>query len=92
MPDLPKEFALAQGYPNPFNPTTTIKYDLAKDSRVSRKVFDILGGEVTTLVSEEQTAGLKSVVWNAYGVASGVYFYRLDAGSFTSVKKLLLLK
>ena len=59
---------------------------------MSLKVFDILGREVVTLVNEEQVAGYKSVVWNANGVASGVYFYRLDAGSFTSVKKLLLLK
>jgi hypothetical protein len=83
---------LLQNYPNPFNPSTTIKYDLPKDLRVTLKVFNVLGQEVATLVNEEQKAGYRSVEWNAAGVASGVYFYRLDAGSFTSVKKLLLLK
>jgi hypothetical protein len=89
---LPMEFALSQNYPNPFNPTTTIKYDLPIDAGVSLKVFNIIGQEVVTLVNEEQKAGYRSVEWNASNVASGVYFYRLDAGSFTNVKKLLLLK
>lgn len=88
----PVTFSLLQNYPNPFNPSTTIKYDLPKDSRVSLKLFNIIGQEVATLVNEEQKAGYKSVEWNASGVASGVYFYRLNAGSYTSVKKLLLLK
>ena len=90
--ELPGEFALYQNYPNPFNPTTTIKYDLPKDSRVSLKLFNILGQETATLVNEEQKAGYRSIEWNATHCASGVYFYRLEAGNFTSVKKLLLLK
>jgi hypothetical protein len=89
---LPKEFALTQNYPNPFNPSTTIKYDLPIDSRVSLKLSNILGQEVVTLVNEEQKAGYKSVEWNASSMASGVYFYRLQAGEFVSSKKLLLLK
>jgi hypothetical protein len=90
--ELPKEFALRQNYPNPFNPSTTIKYALPTDSRVSLKLFNILGQEVLTLVNEEQKAGYKSVEWNALNFASGVYFYRLQAGDFVSSKKLLLLK
>jgi hypothetical protein len=85
-------FQLDQNYPNPFNPSTTINYDLPRDSRVTLKVYDVLGREVTMLVNEDQKAGLKSAEWNATGFASGVYFYRLEAGSFVSVKKLLLLK
>jgi hypothetical protein len=90
--ELPKEFALLQNYPNPFNPGTTIKYDLPKDSRVSLKLFNIVGQEVATLVNAEQNAGYKSVQWNADNFASGVYFYRLQAGDFVASKKLLLLK
>jgi hypothetical protein len=90
--EMTPEFVLRQNYPNPFNPSTTIMYDLPKDSRVSLKVFDILGREVTTLVNEDQKAGRRSVEWNAIRLSSGVYFYRLEAGNFVSVKKLLLLK
>ncbi len=90
--DLPREFALRQNYPNPFNPSTTIKYDLSVDSRVTLKVFNILGQEVVTLVSEDQKAGYRSVEWNASNMASGVYFYRLQAGDFVASRKLLLLK
>jgi hypothetical protein len=90
--DLPTHFSLEQNYPNPFNPSTTIKYEIPVESRVSLKVFNILGQEVVTLVNEEQKAGYKSVEWNAANVASGVYFYRLQAGDFTASRKLLLLK
>jgi hypothetical protein len=89
---LPTEFALRQNYPNPFNPSTTIKYELPVDSRVSLRVFNIIGQEVTTLVNEAQKAGYKSIEWNAANAASGTYFYRLQAGSYTSVKKLLIIK
>ena len=90
--DIPTVFALSQNYPNPFNPSTTIKYDLPVDTRVTLKVFNIIGQEVATLVNGEQKAGHPSVEWNAGNLASGVYLYRLEAGSFTSVKKLLLLR
>ena len=89
---LPLRHSLSQNYPNPFNPTTTIKYDLPIDSRVTLKVFNIIGQEVVTLVNDVQKAGYKSVEWNASNFASGVYFYRLHAGSYTNVKKLLLLR
>ncbi len=89
---VPKEFALSQNYPNPFNPTTTISYALPTDSRVTMIVYDVLGNEVATLVNGQETAGFKSVTWNAAGVASGTYFCRIQAGRFLAFKKMLLLK
>ncbi len=89
---LPKDFSLSQNYPNPFNPVTEIKYALPRDSYVRLKVFNILGEEVTTLVDGEQKRGYKTVRWDAENVASGIYLYRLQAGNFTSVKKMILLK
>jgi Secretion system C-terminal sorting domain len=88
----PKEFKLEQNYPNPFNPTTTIQYQLPTDSRVTLKVYDILGSEVATLVNEEQEAGYKEVKFNASSFASGMYIYRLTADRFSSVKKMLMIK
>ena len=102
--EMPKVFMLHQNYPNPFNPTTTLRYDLPKDAHVSLKIFNALGQEIKTLVDEMQDAGFKSVEWggtNAHGaaVASGLYFYRLQAlgttdhrTTFTEVKRMLLLK
>ena len=90
--DLPTHFSLDQNYPNPFNPATTISFGVPSKSFVSLKVFDALGREVSSLVEEELTAGTYSQKWNAEGVASGVYFYRLQAGSFVETKKLLLLR
>jgi photosystem II stability/assembly factor-like uncharacterized protein len=89
---LPKKFALYQNYPDPFNPVTTIRYDLPAQARVSLKLYDILGREVATLVDENQNAGSWIVRWDASNYASGVYFYRITAGTFTGVKKLLLIK
>ena len=89
---MPKSFALFQNYPNPFNPTTVISYQLSAVSQVSLKVYDILGREVATLVNEKENAGSYSVNFNASRLASGVYFYRLTAGSYVSVKKLVVLK
>ena len=88
----PGYFSLHQNYPNPFNPTTTITYALGQQSAVSFKVFDLLGREVTTLVDEVQDAGFKSVTFDGSGLASGVYFYRLRAGSFVETKRLLLIR
>jgi hypothetical protein len=90
--DLPTHFSLGQNYPNPFNPTTTISFGLASKSFVSLRVFNVLGREVSILVSEELPAGTYSQNWNAAGLASGVYFYCLQTGSFTDTKKLLLLR
>ncbi len=85
-------FALYQDYPNPFNPTTVISYQLPVSSVVTLKVYDVLGREVKTLVSERQTAGIHSITFNAGNLPSGVYFYRLQAGSFTQTRKLTLIK
>jgi uncharacterized delta-60 repeat protein len=90
--EIPKEFALFQNYPNPFNPTTGIGYQLSANSYVTLKVYDVLGREVRTLVSERQTAGSHSVTLYAANLPSGVYFYRLEAGRYHDTKKLLLLK
>lgn len=89
---FPETFALYQNYPNPFNPTTAIGYQLSATSQVTLKVYDILGREVATLVDEKQNAGSYSVKFDGSRLASGVYFYRLSAGGFADVKKLVLLK
>jgi len=88
----PTKFVLEQNYPNPFNPATTISFTLSSKSFVSLKLFDALGREVSVLVSEELPAGSYSRQWNSAGLASGVYFYRFQAGGFLATKKLLLLK
>ncbi len=85
--DVPKQFELMQNFPNPFNPTTTIWYDLPHDAKVTLKVYNTLGQEVKTLVDEQQEAGGQSVKVDASMLSSGVYFYRLQAGNFSSVKK-----
>ncbi|MGA2624160.1 MAG: cohesin domain-containing protein [Bacteroidota bacterium] len=96
---IPREFALGQNYPNPFNPSTTIEYRLPAESKVSLKVYDMLGRVVATLADGVQQAGYKSVEWNGLDATSGVYFYRLEAmsvsgsnKSFTRIGKMLLIK
>jgi hypothetical protein len=88
----PPEFVLLQNHPNPFNPSTTIRFDLAADRDVSLKVYNALGQVVSELVSGHRPAGRYSVAWDASGFASGVYFYRLEAGSFVQTRKLIVLK
>jgi hypothetical protein len=88
----PEAFALIQNYPNPFNPSTRIQYSLEKAGPVSLKVYNVLGAEVATLVNGPQEAGSYTVPFTAQGLASGVYFYRLESGSFVSTKKLILMK
>jgi len=93
----PSSFDLAQNYPNPFNPSTKINFSLAVDSKVNLKVFDVLGQEVANLISSNLVAGSHNVDFNASGLNSGVYFYRIDATgidgtNFTSVKKMILTK
>jgi len=85
-------YTLYQNYPNPFNPVTTINYTIAAKDFVTIKVFDFLGKEVATLVNEEKPAGSYSVNFNGNKLSSGVYFYRMHAGSFVETKKLILLK
>jgi hypothetical protein len=89
---IPSAFALNQNYPNPFNPTTTIEFRVSSSEFVSLKVLDVLGREVATLVNEPRQPGTYSVRWNAAGAPSGVYFYRLQAGTFVETKKMILAK
>ena len=89
---IPIGMALAQNYPNPFNPTTVISYQLPMVSQVSLKVYDLLGKEVATLVNEYKPAGSYEVLFDAAHLATGIYYYRLNAGDFTETKKMILLK
>ena len=89
---VPSQYKVFQNYPNPFNPTTSIQYDLPVAGFVTLKVFDVLGREVAVLVEEHQKAGRYSVAFNAEGLPSGVYLYRIQAGEFVETKKLILLK
>jgi hypothetical protein len=100
--DKPRAYDLSQNYPNPFssgarsrtagNPTTTIEFALPKASLVTLKIYDLLGNEVATLVSEKLPTGKHQRVWEAKGLASGVYLYRLKAGEFVQTKKLILMR
>jgi len=89
---MPTQFSLSQNYPNPFNPTTTFSYALPIDVHVTLKLYNILGQEVATLVNSFETAGYKSVVFDASRLSSGLYFYKLAAGNYISIKKMLLAK
>ncbi|MDD8017512.1 MAG: carboxypeptidase regulatory-like domain-containing protein [Bacteroidota bacterium] len=88
----PKSYALAQNFPNPFNPSTTISYTLPASGNISLKVYNIVGQEVMTLVNGYQNSGEYRATFDAKGLASGIYFYRLQAGSFNQVKKMMLIK
>ena len=102
----PTEFVLEQNYPNPFNPVTKIKFSIPnvtlslssraesrdEGSQVQLKVFDVLGKEITTLVNEEKPAGIYEAEFNASGLSSGVYFYKLTSGNFSQSKKMILLR
>ena len=97
--DLPKEYVLNQNYPNPFNPTTTLSYALPTDSKVTLKVYNVLGQVVANLVNGVVSAGYRSAMWNASNVATGLYFYRIEATSvsntsktFVQVRKMILMK
>ncbi|MFN3693558.1 MAG: T9SS type A sorting domain-containing protein, partial [Ignavibacterium sp.] len=93
---VPSEFALEQNYPNPFNPSTKIRFSIPNVGTELAlsvlKVYDTLGNEVATLVNEEKPAGVYEVEFNASKLSSGIYFYKLSAGSFTEVKKMTVLK
>ena len=89
---MPNNYGISQNYPNPFNPTTVINYQLPVNSFVTLKIYDVIGREVVTLVSGNQNTGYYHVTFNAADLTSGVYFYRLQAGTYSETKKLLLLK
>jgi hypothetical protein len=90
--ETPLSYHLDQNYPNPFNPSTTIRYDLPRSSMVRLSVYDILGREVSVLVNERRDAGVHEVKFDGLNYASGVYFYRLQAGDFVQTRKLLILR
>ena len=90
--EVPTIFSLSQNYPNPFNPTTNIAFTIPLKSFVTLKIFDVLGREAATIVSEELSAGAYTRQWNAKSVSSGIYFYSLVTDSFKETKKLVLLR
>jgi hypothetical protein len=94
---FPSKFQLAENYPNPFNPITTLRYDLPENGLVTIIIYDMLGREVKTLINQTQDAGYRSVIWDAtnnYGkpVSAGIYLYQLQAGEYIQTKKMVLLK
>jgi hypothetical protein len=89
---IPTVFKLEQNYPNPFNPSTVIKFGVPERSNVLLKIYDILGGEVATLVNEEMEAGWYSRLFNAAEYSSGIYIYRLQANNYVNTKKMILVK
>ncbi|MCP4580393.1 MAG: T9SS type A sorting domain-containing protein [candidate division Zixibacteria bacterium] len=90
--NIPDKFALMQNYPNPFNQSTTIRYDLPKAGDVTIDIYDILGRKVETLINGNQPAGHHQVTWNARDMATGMYFYKLNADNFSETKKMIMLK
>ena len=94
---MPDQYILHQSYPNPFNPITTLRYQLPENTFVNIIIYDMLGKEVKTLINQTQDAGYKSVIWNAtnnYGkpVSAGIYLYQIQAGEYMQTKKMVLLK
>ena len=94
---IPVTFSLHQNFPNPFNPITTLRYDLPSDALVTLSIYDMLGREITQLVNTSQEAGFKSVQWDATDstgrpVSAGVYLYQIQAGEFVQTRKMMLLK
>ncbi len=90
--EIPNEFSLGQNYPNPFNPSTSIQFSLPQTSYVTLEVFNTLGETVGVLASEELSAGTYNYSWVVSNLTSGIYFYKLQAGSFFQTKKMILLK
>jgi len=88
----PASFRLSQNHPNPFNPSTTIEFSLPKASFVTLKIYNLLGEEVATLVSEQRSMGIHKINWDARGLASGVYLYQLVAADFSQTRKLILMR
>lgn len=86
------EYGLEQNYPNPFNPVTTLRYALPNDGLVQLRIFNILGQEVALVVNEYREAGVHTATWDASTVPSGVYFYKITAGSYSETRKMLLIR
>ena len=89
---IPQRYNLYQNYPNPFNPSTIIRYDLPKNEFVSLKIYNALGQEIVSLVNKVQDAGIHELPWNANDFSSGIYFYKLVAGEYSSTRKMMLIK
>ena len=94
---IPTVYALKDNYPNPFNPVTTLRYDLPENGLVNITIYDMLGREVKTLINQAQDAGYRSLIWDAtndYGkpVSAGIYLYQIQAGEYMQTKKMVLLK
>ena len=89
---IPDENLLSQNYPNPFNPTTRIEFQVKEPCFITLKIYNVLGNEVATIVKDQLTTGYYTYHWDGSGQASGVYFYKLQAGNYTAVKKMLLMK
>ena len=94
---LPSKFGLHQNYPNPFNPVTNLSYDLPEDAIVNITIYDMMGKVVATLVDGSQSAGFKTLQWNATNqggmpISAGLYIYTIQAGEFNQTKKMILLK
>ncbi|MFL2983351.1 MAG: T9SS type A sorting domain-containing protein [Candidatus Neomarinimicrobiota bacterium] len=95
--DSPKYFTLIGNYPNPFNPNTTLIYDLHKDAHVNIRIYDVLGNQIMTLINEKQNMGYKSIQWNAlneYGLQAktGLYFYKIQVDNYQQIKKMIFVK
>jgi hypothetical protein len=88
----PEDYNLFQNYPNPFNPSTTIRFSVVQPDLVRIKIYDVLGREVKILVNEIKQAGTYEVQFDASGLASGIYLYRIESGKFVQTKKMILLK
>lgn len=89
---MPGGFLLEQNYPNPFNPKTIINYQISKEGLVTLKLYDVLGNEIKTLINDQKSSGNYSVELDASELPSGIYYYQLVAGSYSSTKKLIVLK
>jgi hypothetical protein len=89
---IPLNFQIFQNYPNPFNPNTTISYQLSKTSEVELSIYNLLGQKVAMLVNKKQAAGTYNVEWNALVFASGIYYYKIQAGAFKQIKKMILIQ
>jgi uncharacterized protein YdaL len=89
---IPREYSLSQNFPNPFNPVTVINFQIPKSGLTQMKVYDVTGRLIKTLVNEFKTSGYYKIEFDASSLASGVYFYKLTSGNYSSVKKLVVLK